>query len=264
MRVLVGGCVPVGEGALPYAPIVEALRALLTEVGVSTVRELVGPSWPELARLLPALGEPDRTGPAQQARLFELLLGLLERLSGRAPLVLAVEDLHWADQSTRDLLAFLVRNLRRERVLLVVTYRNDEPGQQQLGPYLAEKDPGQAGGGRSRRGGRDRPPTRPRQAMIRRPRAVLLPHPIRRRQLWGVTHAFQGLHDSLLNLAVSNLSPPSNALYDHCATEHRRPSWPRQTGEHAGQGAALAHKHRRDPSTSWLTSDGHEAAGDYG
>ena len=56
--------------------------------------------------------------------------------------MLVVEDLHWADQSTRDLLAFLVRNLRRERVLLVVTYRNDEPGQQRLGPYLAELDRG--------------------------------------------------------------------------------------------------------------------------
>jgi hypothetical protein len=53
-----------------------------------------------------------------------------------------VEDLHWADQSTCDLLAFLARNLRRERVLLVVTYRNDEPGQQQLGAYLAELDRG--------------------------------------------------------------------------------------------------------------------------
>jgi DNA-binding CsgD family transcriptional regulator len=142
-RVLHGGCVPVGEGALPYAPIVEMLRALLADFGADGVRELVGPSWPELARLLPALGEPEHGGPpgqAAQARLFELLLGLLGHLSEQAPLVLAVEDLHWADRSTRDLLAFLVRNLRRERVLLVVTYRNDEPGQQQLGPYLAELD----------------------------------------------------------------------------------------------------------------------------
>jgi predicted ATPase/DNA-binding CsgD family transcriptional regulator len=143
VRVLHGGCVPVGDGALPYAPIVEALRTLLAEVGVEAVRELVGSSWPELARLLPTLGEPDRTGPpgqAAQARLFELLLGLLGHLSEKAPLVLVVEDLHWADRSTRDLLAFLVRNLRRERVLVVVTYRNDEPGQQGLGPYLAELD----------------------------------------------------------------------------------------------------------------------------
>src|SRR5215212_947443 len=144
-RVLAGSCVPVGDGALPYAPIVEALRVLASDVGVGAVRELVGPSWPELARLLPALGEPDRSAPsgqATQARLFELLLGLLGRLGEQAPLVLVVEDLHWADRSTRDLLAFLVRNLRRERVLLVATYRNDEAGQQWLGPYLAELDRG--------------------------------------------------------------------------------------------------------------------------
>ena len=140
-RVLAGGCMPVGDGALPYAPIVEVLRSLLSEVGAGTVRELVGPSWPELARLLPSLGEPDRTilpDLAAQARLFELLLGLLGRLGEQAPLVVVVEDLHWADRSTRDLLVFLVRNLRRERLLLVISYRNDEPGQQQLGPYLAE------------------------------------------------------------------------------------------------------------------------------
>ena len=79
-RVLAGGCVPVGDGALPYAPIAEALRALLADLGASAVRDLVGPSWPELARLLPALGEPDRTSlsdQAAQARLFELVLGLL-------------------------------------------------------------------------------------------------------------------------------------------------------------------------------------------
>jgi DNA-binding NarL/FixJ family response regulator len=144
-RVLFGGCVPVGEGALPYAPIVEMLRALLVDLGADAVRGLVGPSWPEVARLLPALGEPDRIGmsdQAAQARLFELLLGLLGRLSEQGPLVLVVEDLHWADRSTRDLLAFLVRNLRRERLLLVITYRNDEPGQERLGPYLAELDRG--------------------------------------------------------------------------------------------------------------------------
>jgi predicted ATPase len=144
-RVLVGGCVPVGEGALPYAPIVEVLRALLVDLGADAVRGLVGPSWPEVARLLPALGEPEHGGPpgqAAQARLFELLLGLLGRLNKQTPLVLVVEDLHWADRSTRDLLAFLVRNLRRARLLLVVTYRNDEAGQQRLGPYMAELDRG--------------------------------------------------------------------------------------------------------------------------
>jgi tetratricopeptide (TPR) repeat protein len=142
-RVLSGGCMPVGDGDLPYAPIVEILRSLVREVGPGAVREFIGPSWPELARVVPALGESDHAGQteqAAQARLFELLLGLLGRLSEQTQLVLVVEDLHWADRSTRDLLVFLVRNLRQERLPLVISYRNDEPGQQQLGPYLAELD----------------------------------------------------------------------------------------------------------------------------
>ena len=140
MRVLSGGCVPLGGEGMPYASVVEALRPLPDELGVDAVRELVGPSWRELARLLPSLGESDAgsAGQAAQARLFELLLGLLARLSERSPVALVVEDLHWADQSTRDLLGFLVRNLRRERLLLGVTYRSDETQLSRLGPYLAE------------------------------------------------------------------------------------------------------------------------------
>jgi DNA-binding CsgD family transcriptional regulator/tetratricopeptide (TPR) repeat protein len=142
IRVLAGGCVPVGGDGLPYAPIVEALRPLPEEFGVDAMRELAGSSWPELARLLPSLGEAE-AGPSDQAarpRLFELLLGLLGRLSEQIPVVLVVEDLHWADQSTCDLLSFLVRNLRRERILLMATYRNDEPRTGRLGPWLAELD----------------------------------------------------------------------------------------------------------------------------
>jgi DNA-binding CsgD family transcriptional regulator/tetratricopeptide (TPR) repeat protein len=143
-RVLTGGCMPVGDGALPYAPIVEGLRALVGDLGASAVRGLIGPSWPELARLLPALGEPQAgggpPGQAAQARVFELLLGMLARLSEETPLLLVVEDVHWADRTTRDLLAFLVRNLRRERLLVVVNYRSDEPGTDWLGPFLAVLD----------------------------------------------------------------------------------------------------------------------------
>jgi predicted ATPase len=57
-RVLAGGCVPVGGGALPYAPIVEALRALLGDVGAGAVRELVGPV---MARAGPPPACPGRT-----------------------------------------------------------------------------------------------------------------------------------------------------------------------------------------------------------
>jgi DNA-binding CsgD family transcriptional regulator/tetratricopeptide (TPR) repeat protein len=143
-RVLVGGCVPLADGELPFAPAVEALRDLVGQVGVERVRALAGPSWPELARLLPALGGQGGAGPMpppepnDQARLFELLLGLLGALAEEAALVVVVEDLHWADRSTRDLLAFLARNLRRQRVVLVATHRSDEPERPWLGRLLAE------------------------------------------------------------------------------------------------------------------------------
>jgi DNA-binding CsgD family transcriptional regulator/tetratricopeptide (TPR) repeat protein len=83
-------------------------------------------------------------GPwSEQGRLFELLLGLLERLSEERPALLVVEDLHWADRSTRDLLAFLHRNLRHGRLLLVMTYRSDELHRRHpLRPFLAELDRG--------------------------------------------------------------------------------------------------------------------------
>jgi DNA-binding CsgD family transcriptional regulator/tetratricopeptide (TPR) repeat protein len=80
---------------------------------------------------------------SEQGRLFELLLVLLERLGSERPAVLVVEDLHWADRSTRDLLAFLVRNLRHGRLLLVMTYRSDELHRRHpLRPFLAELDRG--------------------------------------------------------------------------------------------------------------------------
>ena len=58
--------------------------------------------------------------------LFGLVLTLLERLASRRPLVLVIEDVHWADRSTGELGAFLIRYLRHGPVLLVVTFRADE------------------------------------------------------------------------------------------------------------------------------------------
>jgi predicted ATPase len=73
--------------------------------------------------------------------LFEALLELLDRLSERSPVVLILEDLHWADRSTRTFLAYLARNLRRERVLVILTYRSDELHRRHpLRPLLAELD----------------------------------------------------------------------------------------------------------------------------
>ena len=130
--VLAGGCVDLGAAGLPFAPFTAALRALVRELGSGEVTGLLsGGTAGELAGLVPELGSPPAGGDPQMARgrLFGLLLVLLEQLAARQPLVLVIEDLHWADRSTGELLAFLVRNLRQAAVLLVVTFRSDELSQ---------------------------------------------------------------------------------------------------------------------------------------
>jgi hypothetical protein len=143
-----GGCLDVGEGAVAYAPLVEALRSLGGAVDQAELERVLGSARGELARLVPELGASAEAGvqavPGAGAltpgRLFELLLGVLHRLAERGPLLLVVEDLHWADQSTRDLLGFLVRNLRAG-VALLLTYRSDELHRRHpLRPFLAELD----------------------------------------------------------------------------------------------------------------------------
>ena len=117
-----GGCVPLGEEGLPLAPVTQALGGL-ADLDAAELAAVAGPARAELGRLLPDLARlvPDlaRGGEAAsvagvagvagagQGRLFELLLGVVQRLAATAPLLWVMEDLHWADRSTRDLLAFL-------------------------------------------------------------------------------------------------------------------------------------------------------------
>ena len=127
--VLAGGCVELSTAGLPYAPFTAAVRQLVRQRGAAEVAALLGGRGTgELAGLLPEFGavSADRDPEMARARLFELLLALLETLAERLPLVLVVEDAHWADRSTRDLLGFLARNLHQVSVLLVVTFRSDE------------------------------------------------------------------------------------------------------------------------------------------
>jgi DNA-binding CsgD family transcriptional regulator/tetratricopeptide (TPR) repeat protein len=144
-RVLTGACLHVGEGVLAYAPISQALRQLVRGLDPATLERVVGAGRAELARLVPDLGavpaaEQAASGLARE-RLFEGLLGVVERLATDRPLVVAVEDLHWADRSTLDLLSYLVANLAEAQAVLVATYRSDELGRRHpLRAVLAELD----------------------------------------------------------------------------------------------------------------------------
>jgi DNA-binding CsgD family transcriptional regulator/tetratricopeptide (TPR) repeat protein len=128
--VLVGHCIDFGDAGLAYLPFSEAFGRL----GVDQ-HDLVGElltSFPPLARLLPQrrlLGEV--AGPPAERigreDLFEAVAGAFRALSDRTPLLVIIEDLHWADQATRDLLGFLLARLQPPgRVALVVSYRADD------------------------------------------------------------------------------------------------------------------------------------------
>jgi DNA-binding CsgD family transcriptional regulator/type II secretory pathway predicted ATPase ExeA len=102
--VLWGDCVPMQAGELPYAPFTAALRGIAEPAP-------------------PTLREP---GDARAQR-FEAVVSALGRLTRDGPVVLVIEDLHWADDATQDLLRFLVRNLEGMPLLVVTTVRTDEP-----------------------------------------------------------------------------------------------------------------------------------------
>jgi ATP/maltotriose-dependent transcriptional regulator MalT len=127
--VLRGEAVEQAHGELPYAPLIGALRPLVRSRDPA-LEGLSRPARAQLAALLPGLDEepaaPDRNDSAAQPRLFEALLELIDLLSEDRVLVLALEDLHWADRSTRTFIDFVARSLRRERVMLLLSYRTDE------------------------------------------------------------------------------------------------------------------------------------------
>ncbi|MDG4832299.1 AAA family ATPase [Solwaraspora sp. WMMD1047] len=152
-RLLVGQCLELGEEGLPFAPFAAALREVLRRDGPGPFQGYE----PELARLLPELarvpaasadptpvpvrGMAQIAPDVQRGYLFELVGELFARLAAQRPLVLVIEDLHWADRSTRDLVAFLVRAVRPAGVLLICSYRSDELHRgHPLRPFLAELD----------------------------------------------------------------------------------------------------------------------------
>jgi DNA-binding CsgD family transcriptional regulator/tetratricopeptide (TPR) repeat protein len=143
-RVLRGHCLELGGVQIPYAPLVAALRPIARD-GAQLAADLPAATRDALGELLPELGgtppgeAADEEHRARQGRLFEALLTLLARLGRDEPVVLLLEDLHWADSSTRDFITFLVRSAREEALCLVVTYRSDELHRRHpLRPLLAE------------------------------------------------------------------------------------------------------------------------------
>jgi hypothetical protein len=108
--VAAGECPDLAQGELPCAPIVGALRSLARERGDEEFGSLLGPEYA-------GPGYAEREGA--QVRLFARLLAALSEVAIQSPLLLVVEDLQWADRSTRDFISFLAASLRRERLVVV-------------------------------------------------------------------------------------------------------------------------------------------------
>src|SRR5262245_62754046 len=99
-EILVGRCLDLVGSELAYQPFVEALREL---------------------PVVPA------KGAGSQQRVFADTLAQVAERAASAPVLLVLEDLHWADASTLDLVVFLAHNLDERRALMLATYRADEP-----------------------------------------------------------------------------------------------------------------------------------------
>jgi DNA-binding CsgD family transcriptional regulator/tetratricopeptide (TPR) repeat protein len=146
--VLRGQCIDLDRDAPPYAPIVTPLRALAAEIGAEALLEATGApaslSRDALAILLPELGETDASESQRRGgpdRLYDAVATVLENVARTRPLVVVIEDLHWADQATLGLLRFLLRVVEESRILFVLTFRSDELGRgHPLRAWLPELD----------------------------------------------------------------------------------------------------------------------------
>jgi DNA-binding NarL/FixJ family response regulator/tetratricopeptide (TPR) repeat protein len=129
--VALGSCLHLGSAPLPLAPVTGIIRQLSRSAD-GTVLTALGPATEDpagLSTLLASAAGPTAdlalTEPAARARMFESVLGLTTRLAAYRPVMLGIEDVHWSDPATRDLLTYLTRNATAERLLLVLSLRTD-------------------------------------------------------------------------------------------------------------------------------------------
>jgi predicted ATPase/DNA-binding CsgD family transcriptional regulator len=125
---LIGHCVDLGDTPPPYLPFTEAFTRLTgerPEVGDDLLTR-----FPALARLLPGRSADANANqhrvPVERGELFDSVLAALTHLATQQPVALIVEDVHWADQATRDLLGFLFTRLSRLRLVIIASYRSDD------------------------------------------------------------------------------------------------------------------------------------------
>jgi DNA-binding CsgD family transcriptional regulator/tetratricopeptide (TPR) repeat protein len=222
--ILHGACLDLAGEGLPYLPFVEAIRNFVRATDRDRAIELLGPALSDLGRIVPevaALGAgagllvegtaPDRPDSSvDRARLFERLLGFLDRLAATDPVLAVVEDVQWVDPATHDLITYLVRNVTSERVVIVLTCRTDDlgPGHPVLA-WLAElgRAPGAVRIDLARLS----------QADVERQLAAMNGRPVARELARSIWHRSEGhplFAEELLAAAADAGQPPPPSLVD--------------------------------------------------
>jgi tetratricopeptide (TPR) repeat protein len=134
------------ETLVPYQPFLEALRHYVAKMPVSELRSSTREWGSELARLVPELSHrvPELPPPpsgepgTERYRLFEAVVGLLAEISSSSPVLLVLDDLHWADRPSLLLLRHLARAPTPSRLLILGSYRSTESRAEGFGAALAE------------------------------------------------------------------------------------------------------------------------------
>src|SRR2546428_3060836 len=132
-QVLTGHCYE-GEITVPYLPFVEALRQYVRGRSDAALLSELGSGAPEVAKLVSEVRErfpdipeaPPLEGEAERLRLFDSVTRFVCSVSTSEPVVLFLDDVHWADKPSLLLLQYLARNVRSERVLVLAAYRDVE------------------------------------------------------------------------------------------------------------------------------------------
>ncbi|BBG04692.1 hypothetical protein PSA01_57960 [Pseudonocardia saturnea] len=124
ITVVVGRCLDTGPAPLPYLPFSEVLAGLPV-----SGRELLT-DRPALRGLVPGSGPPPEDVAADREldrlAVFDGVAGALRAAAAQAPVLVVLEDLHWADRSSRELLSYLLARLGSQRLLVLATYRSDD------------------------------------------------------------------------------------------------------------------------------------------
>lgn len=137
--VTIGQCVSLGEDPMPFVALGQVLRGLVGEYGAAAVLEWAGNGRAALAGIVPGIAAEGSPAPEARMQTFEVVADVIEGAARIRPVVVILEDLHWADVSTGHAIRFLGAALGTVPVLLLVTYRSEEiKGRHPLRPVVSE------------------------------------------------------------------------------------------------------------------------------